>query len=305
MRYQEWWFYIFPLQLSHRGFEVRTLGKSFLVNTRWVERMTDPSKFSPLDEALLFEAEQIKEYTNLKLHEDDILFHTDLSFPGLFHNILFHKRPNKCFCFCHATSINYLDYFEKDRVIKFPIEKETASLYDMIFVGSNYHASKLLLDNMIVTYLPFPPFTAKTSKRKKQDIISVARNNPQKVDLEVENKVEKKISKIARLENHSWPDYYQNIADSKVMLITAKEETFGYQVVDAVLNKCIPIAPNRFSYPELLDSKYLYNDEDELMSKLKFFIKNYKKESEGVDLKCGDKMRGFYNKIIKVMKNAI
>jgi hypothetical protein len=61
----------------------------------------------------------------------------------------------------------------------------------------------------------------------------------------------------------SWSAYYQYLAESKVLLITAKEETYGYQIVDAVRNGCIPVAPRAFSYPELLPNEYLYDSLEE------------------------------------------
>ena len=59
-------------------------------------------------------------------------------------------------------------------------------------------------------------------------------------------------------------DYYKYISESKVMIISAREETYGYQVIDAVLNNCVPIASNKFSYRDILPREYLYNNEEEL-----------------------------------------
>jgi hypothetical protein len=267
----------------------------------------DAKNFSSAELSIKFETEQIKEYMQLDITESDILFHADLSYPGLFHHVLFHKRPSHCFCFCHATSKNNLDYFSKDADIKFPIEKKVSELYDSVFVGSDYHARKLLFDNMMVTYLPFCPYSSAQeifkNIKKKNDIISVARKTPQKVNEELEKIVEKKFSEIKRFNSKTWAEYYKNIAESKIMLISAQEETFGYQVVDAITNNCIPLAPRNYSYPELLHDKYLYSDKKELMKKIKYFLKVYKKEKPV--LLCQEQMKGFYNKITKVIKNAI
>jgi hypothetical protein len=110
-------------------------------------------------------------------------------------------------------------------------------------------------------------------------------------------------SKIKLFDSKTWAEYYKNIAESKIMLISAREETFGYQVVDAVINNCIPLAPRNYSYPELLPDKYLYRDEKELMDKISYYLKGYKKEKPV--LLYQEQMNGFYNKITKVMKNAL
>lgn len=324
LRYSEWWVTQFPQEFRNRGFEVITLGNDFLFKHNMKKSMLafnnskdlysfkealinlgkpNYEQFAPVDLSIEFEIEQIKEFMKLEVTDCDLLFHADLSFPGLFHHVLFHKKPAHCFCFCHATSRNYLDYFSKDVHIKFPIEKKVAELYDTVFVGSDYHASKILFDNMTVTYLPPPPFPLVQNAKKKNDIISVARQTPQKFNQQLERKVEKKFSKIKRFDSKTWAEYYKNIAESKIMLISASEETFGYQVVDAVINDCIPLAPRNYSYPELLPDKYLYRDEKELMTKITYFLKTYKKEMP--ILLCQEQMNGFYNKITKVMKNAL
>lgn len=313
LRYSDWWISEFPKEFRRRGFDVITLGNNIIIENTIREAINlnmheyDAKNFSPVDISIKFELEQVKEYMELNITESDILFHADLSFPGLFHHVLFHKRPSRCFCFCHATSRNNFDYFSKDVHIKFPIERKVAELYDTVFVGSDYHASKLLFDNMEVTYLPLCPYPSASdifkNIKKKNNIISVARQTPQKVNKKLERVIENKFSEIKRFNPKTWEEYYKNIAESKIMLISSSEETFGYQVVDAITNSCIPLAPRNYSYPELLHDKYLYSDEKELIDKIKYFLKEYKKETPV--LLCQEQMKGFYNKIIKVMKNAL
>ena len=109
MRYQEWWFWKLPKEFKKAGFDVHVLGE----NAVTYMKAADGGMFSPVESAIDLETAQIKEYTALKLRDDDILFLADLSFPGLFGNVLFHKRPKRCFAYCHATSKNKLDYFNQ------------------------------------------------------------------------------------------------------------------------------------------------------------------------------------------------
>ena len=302
LRYTEWWVKDIPKEFRKRGFEVIVLGNEMMQNTK----LGDPQEFAPVNESIRFETEQVNEYMNMDITDNDILFNSDLSFPGLFHHVLFHKRPKLCYCFCHATSRNNLDYFAEDKYIKYPIEQGVAKIYDTVFVGSHYHKNKLEFYNTMTTYVPFPPFLSEYNKniKKKNDIISVARPTPQKCDKQLEKRIEKKFGKIKRFKPQSWEEYYKNIAESKIMLISSAEETFGYQVVDAITNGCIPIAPNDYAYPELLQHRYLYDDEEMLEEKIKYFLKTYKQE-EPVFLLCREQMNYFYNKITKVMKNAV
>ena len=140
LRYQEWWFEYLPHEFLRHFDSVITLGGFIEVSNLTTE---DATMFSPVETALEFEALQIQQYSSLEITEKDILLLCDLSFPGLFPQVLFHKRPKKCFAICHATSLNAYDYYMKDRQIKYPIEKNTAQLFDKVFVGSQYHANKL------------------------------------------------------------------------------------------------------------------------------------------------------------------
>ena len=309
MRYQEWWGKEFPKEFRKRGFEVLTLGEKYIqqVSDSYIQFK---DTFSPVNESILLETIQINEYINLDIKDDDILFLADLSFPGLFCSALYHKRCSRMFAFCHATSINKLDYFQKVRYSKFPVESANSSLFDKIFVGSQYHAEKLQLGdilglnwkNVLVTYLPFPKFNFKIFNRNKTiDIISASRPTSQKVDLQLENKIEKDLNlNIKRPISNTWFNYYWNLSSSKILLITSFEDTFGYQIVDAVLNNCIPLARNSFAYPELLSREYLYDNEDELEVLIERILKG--EFTKVPKLLCEDQMNKFYDTICKEMR---
>ena len=301
MRYQEWWFWKLPEKFRKAGHEVIILGEDYV---KMIEsRRGALDMFSPINVAIELETEQIREYMMLDFQEDDVLFWSDLSFPGIFGTALFHKRPPKMFAFCHATSINKGDYYEKYKDEKFIIETAFAKSFDKVFVGSQYHADKLQWDNTIVTYLPFPPFERQT-KLKSYDIMSASRPNPQKVDLHLEKIVETKFGKIYRPSPTTWEGYFSNLAKSKILLITSHEDTFGYQIIDAILNGCIPIARNGLAYPEILPYNYLYSDEYELMDKIEYILNNSFDSDLIPDILCQVEMDNFYNKIIEEMENT-
>jgi len=303
MRYQEWWFKTFPDEFEKGGFSVLTLGEDYALQLECETR--DLEMFSPINKAIELECVQINEYMDLELREDDILFLADLSFPGFFSNVFVHKHPKRMFAFCHATSINFKDYFAPVWMYKYPIEKVHAKMFDAVFVGSRYHHLKLNWDNTIVTYLPYPPMEPITGLTKTIDIMSASRPTPQKVDSELEAKVEEKFGKIQRSQSETWFNYFWDIASSKILLITSFEDTFGYQIVDAVINDCIPLAPNRCAYPELLPREYLYDSENELFRKIDYILNNNNPDfpkASVPELLCHEKMENFYSNIIEVMK---
>ena len=298
MRYQEWWYWKLPEEFEKRGFEVLTIGRN-------IEGEKTSEMFSPINAAIEYETEQINEYMNLKLRDDDILFLADLSFPGIFCNALYHKRCSKMFAFCHATSINKKDYFEDVSYSKFGTECSHSVLFDTIFVGSEYHRKKLrnaapeYWDNLRITYLPFNPIKSYLLLPKYNDIMSASRPTPQKVDMELENYVIKNGFEINRPVSNSWLEYYQNLSTSKILLITAIEDTFGYQIVDAIVNHCVPIARNGLAYPELLPEEYLYDSKEGMMA----LIHKVLDGKLGVpELKCYRWMNSFYDHICNVMR---
>lgn len=294
LRYQEFWINEFPKQFTKFGFDVYTLG-----NEKIEAKKGNAKMFSPINAAIEFECSQIDEYMNLKLRNDDILFIADLSFPGIFPNVLYHKKPDRVFSFCHATSINKFDYFKSVRHSKFPIETAHAAMCETVFVGSNYHEQKLRWFNTSVVYLPFPPFKTFPNEEKIIDIISASRPTPQKVDLELEKEVEKEFGKIKRMECDSWEQYYKFLGQSKILLISAHEDTFGLQIIDAILNGCVPIARNSLAYPEILPQEYLYNNINELLYIIEKVL-NYNLPVPKI--LCEKQMNNFYKKIVNEMK---
>lgn len=303
MRYSEWWITTFNKQFREAGYDVITIGTD-----KNLRAGADPSMFSPIQQAIDFELEQIKEYCQLKKYKSDILFLSDISFPGLFCNILYHPEqniPKKKFAFCHATSINLQDYFSDTKPSKYKTELGNSRLFNKIFVGSEYHKQKLNWNNLSVTSLPmYPPmdsiyWKAFQHRKKSYDIVSVSRQTKQKVDSYLESKVAEKFSQVVRKTFHEWYEYYGFLGRSKVLLITSKEETFGYQIIDAILSGCIPIAPNICSYPELLPKEYLYSTESELYDRLSLALNSQLKVPELLNKK---QINDFYKTIIKEME---
>ena len=306
LRYQEWWYTEFPKQLDQYFDEVIVIGKEEL---KYVQ--ADEALFSPIQQAVDFELAQIGHYMALVLKPDDVLLLNDLSFPGLFTNVLLHKRPEKCFAICHATSKNKYDYFMNDRNVKYPIEKATARLFDKIFVGSKYHAQKLKWNNIEITPLPYPPMETLGMSLKTKNVVSASRICPQKRTISIEKQLERdlKLKIETSTGMKSWDQYYEFLSKSKVLLITAKEETFGYQIVDAILNGCIPIAPNSLSYPELLPKAYLYSNYAELKKIVAKIIKQNmpifedgKNKIKVPQLKTQKASENFYKIIAKHLK---
>lgn len=266
MRYTEWIIDAIPRELMAMGkFDsvVTIKGAGSVLKT------AKNGSFSLVEESLIWEADQIASMAyNRDVCRDSILLLGDFSFPGLVRQVLYHLPFKRKYCICHGSAKNTLDYYEKFNPFKSDAETADSQLFDKIFVGTEYHKRKLGWDNVVVTGLPLPQLLLHPSSAPLVDrpinIISVARQSEQKVSKEIEEFVSDRFGTIYRANYSTWSDYYRALRLSKILLISSKEETFGYQVVDAVLSGCIPVAPNKFSYPELISNRYLYDDLDQL-----------------------------------------
>lgn len=69
--------------------------------------------------------------------------------------------------------------------------------------------------------------------------------------------------------------YYELLSSSLCMVSTTIEENFGYCLVEALALGTMPIVPNAFSHPEILDGheEYMYETFDELTAKMIDVIK--------------------------------
>lgn len=83
--------------------------------------------------------------------------------------------------------------------------------------------------------------------------------------------------------------YRQWLKEGAIVVSTARQENFGISMVEAMRYGCIPLLPNRLSYPEVLPREYhgdfLYRSQRDLIGKLSNLIDKfpeYRKKAEGL-----------------------
>ena len=296
MRYQSWWFTEFPREMRQYFDQVIVLGKDYIESLNKIEK-GNIENFSPVRSAIKFEMVQIEEYLDI-IQDDDYLFIADISFPGLFINTLYHKRPFKCFSYCHAGAKNSFDYFSNSKDSKFQVESGHSKLFEAIFVGSKYHQNKLGWTNTLVTGLPHPPVLKPQNLERNKDIVSVCRPSIQKVNKRTEKFVRQNFGEIIRGEFRTWENYSYFLSSSKILLISSKEDTFNYTILDAIECGCIPIAPNALCFPEILPEEYLYTNKEHLRE----IIQNILDGKLGVpEILCKELVDDFYENITDIM----
>lgn len=74
-------------------------------------------------------------------------------------------------------------------------------------------------------------------------------------------------------------EYLEWLKRGSIVISTAAQENFGISVVEAVRHGCMPILPDRLSYPEIIPIEYhsdvLYKDNEEFVEKLGLAITHY------------------------------
>ena len=58
----------------------------------------------------------------------------------------------------------------------------------------------------------------------------------------------------------SYKEYVEFLSHGDIVVSTSMHEFYGISIIEAVRAGCYPVLPNRLSYPELFERKYLYAD---------------------------------------------
>ena len=74
--------------------------------------------------------------------------------------------------------------------------------------------------------------------------------------------------------------YYQWLARGAIVISTAIQENFGIAVIEAMRHGCLPLLPDRLSYPEILPREFhedfLYTDQHDLEERLAALLRSFK-----------------------------
>ncbi|HFD12679.1 MAG TPA: DUF3524 domain-containing protein [Crenotrichaceae bacterium] len=84
------------------------------------------------------------------------------------------------------------------------------------------------------------------------------RQSPE-VFTQIKNQFDKNIGVFGFIEDRK--DYLQVLSESHLVISTAIHEFQGLAVMEAVAHGCIPVVPNRLSYPEFFEQQYCYPSE--------------------------------------------
>tara|TARA_R100000655_G_scaffold109929_1_gene166415 strand:+ start:9112 stop:10089 length:978 start_codon:yes stop_codon:yes gene_type:complete len=227
-------------------------------------------------------AEISKMYYNNTIRDGDIIFTSDIWFPGIesiAYLNYFTKKNVKLRGFLHAGSFTDTDFVrDMERWAK-NFEDMVFDITDKVFVASNFIKNDVIKkriineDKLIVTGLPLDKDNyIKYRQNAKENIVifngrNVDEKQPWLFD-ELEKKVVQRYGQAIKgfkfinthKNNYSKDDYYELLGKSKVVVSFALQENFGIGINEAVELGCIPILPNRLVYTEFYSKEYLYTN---------------------------------------------
>jgi len=229
-------------------------------------------------------AEIARLYRDDVINSSDIIFFSDLWFPGIegipYMNY-FAKKDVKIRGLLHAGSFTDTDFVrDLERWAK-NFEDIIFDITDKIYVGSEFIKQDIIKKRLInphkliVTGFPLDitELNKYTNNNNKQNIVIFNGRNcdekqPWLFDQLASRLGDKAVFINTQQMSLSKPEYYELLSTAKVVVSFALQENFGFGIMEAAYLGAYPIVPNRLVYPEYYSSEHLYDSFEECIEKV-------------------------------------
>jgi len=222
--------------------------------------------------------------------DDDTVFFADLWFPGIealqyIRNVTGAKF--KITGILHAGTWDKADFTYRTGMRPWAkyIEQGWLKFIDEVYVGSEYHKEIIehyagamdTLPPIKVTGLPFEADEVDRTTDKENIVVF-----PHRLDPEKQPEMFDKLKPVDGWEflktkdvTKSKEEYYQLLGKSKIAVSFAKQETFGYAMLEALANGCYPVVINGLSYASMpIYDDFKVNSVEEADEKIKWVIEH-------------------------------
>lgn len=144
-RYTEQWYRWFPQEFKAQGLDYMVIDGETLTN------VVETGTFLDVNSTLFYKSEQLKKIAQLfyskQIKNGDVFFVADVEFWGIdaikYLSVL-NGVETKIYGFAHAGSYTKEDYFEKCAPFAQHYETAWGSIFDKIFVGTEYHKGQMI-----------------------------------------------------------------------------------------------------------------------------------------------------------------
>ena len=279
----------------------------------------EKGEFLDIEKTILFKMYQMKmiaqAFRDNRVKDGDWFFVSDIFYPGIAGIRYMAELQGidiKIAGYNHAGRADKADFVQKLGPWSDTFERGCMEQCDILFVGSESHRGMIYdhfgpVPNVVVTGAVWSAafvngIWERKQKEKKQQVIfphrladekgvndftTIAANNPELNFLVTSSGRKREVSLPSNVE-YRWgltkAQYYEALDESSHYLSCARQETFGYTLQEAYHYGCVPIVPNRLSYPEFVETEYLYNNIDqvgEMIATLKTPPFKLKREVDG------------------------
>lgn len=202
--------------------------------------------------------------------ENDIYFFNDGWFPGAealeYVRSMDNRKKFKIYCIMHAGTWDEYDFTVKNgmRYWGGEIERGWLKIYDKIFVGSKFHKNLIieknrdieeLAEKIYVTGIPFRYQETVRSRWEKENIVVFPHRLDSEKNPDMFDRLKKELDDIEGWkfiktieECDTKEEYYEVLGKSRIAVSYAEQETFGFAMLEAIANGCVPVVPDRLSY---------------------------------------------------------
>ena len=289
---KQWYDYFKPEFRKH-------FGRVKYIDGNFISDKIETGRFLDINKTNIWKAEQVQEIGKLfsegKIKNKDMFFFMDAWHFGIT-AVKYMAQLNginpKLFGYWHAGTYDPNDFVAQAGLTEWAKYNETGwmTALDINFVATEYHKN-LIMDRFLnpvtenhsvifdkIKVVGFPMDWEAEIKKidvlpkvlKKNIVVFPHRVDPEKqpdVFDELANKFpEYKFVKTMEITDTK-EEYYKILADAKYVFSANLQETFGIGTVEAMLFNCIPIVPNRLTYPEMYEEHFLYTNKPEQIIK--------------------------------------
>lgn len=192
----------------------------------------------------------------------------------------------------HAGTYDEHDFLHKQGMTPWAKHIEEgwfAHIVDQIYVATDFHRELLTESRnvqpskVIKTGFPIYPtdFPGYYDERAKEKIVVFPHRlndekNPQLFDA-LRKAVNRPSWKFVKSKEvcKTKAEYYALLGKAQIAVSFADQETWGIAMQEATFMGCIPIVPDRLSYPEMYNYMFVYNSFDEAVNLVQFYMDNY------------------------------
>jgi len=260
-RYSAQWLRWFSKELGEDFRKIEGEGENYKIETGFVLDAYGTNIYKAQQLIHILEFIRAGDFTA----DDTLLFH-DAWFPGLeaiqyVRDIT--KQKFKLVGILHAGTWDRYDFTYLSGMRRWArnIERGWLKFLDGIVVATDFHKNLILASNhglktpFLVVPLPFEADEVKRTQTKENIVVFPHRLDKEKRP-EMFRKAAKNLAKkyphwnflLTKEQTNTKEDYYQLLGRSRVAVSCARQETYGYAMLEAIANGCLPVVPEGLSY---------------------------------------------------------